>query len=280
MAMSCPCELILSGCDKALASTALSLVSKEAWRIEDKFSRFKSNSVIGKINSSAGKVTRVDEETSRLLDCANTLYQLSEGLFDISAGALGRAWKFNQDKGIPSQQQLDELLPLVGWKQVHWESPALKLVDNMSIDFGGIGKEYAVDRCLSMVTDIGLNNALVNLGGDIAANNPRADNQAWIVGIEQVDAPTENNAATPISLERGGIATSGDQRRFILHNGIRYSHVLNPKTGWPVINAPKSVTTIASSATEAGMFSTLAMLSGSEAESFLTEHDVQYWIQR
>jgi thiamine biosynthesis lipoprotein len=149
----------------------------------------------------------------------------------------------------------------------------------MQIDFGGIGKEYAVDSACAMIESIapGLS-CLVNFGGDVAVRNPRHDGQPWHVGIERVDQ--RGTATHMINLMRGGLATSGDSHRFVLHEARRYSHILNASTGWPVEGAPRSVTVAADTCTQAGTWSTLAMLQGLHAERFLRSTGVRYWIQQ
>jgi thiamine biosynthesis lipoprotein len=96
------------------------------------------------------------------------------------------------------------------------------------------------------------------------------------VGIERPD--TDRESTLVLDLEHGALATSGDSRRFLLKDGIRYGHILDPRTGWPVRAAPRSVTVAASSCTEAGLLSTLALLHGSRAHEFLEEQGVRYWI--
>jgi thiamine biosynthesis lipoprotein len=147
----------------------------------------------------------------------------------------------------------------------------------MEIDFGGIGKEYAVDRVLGLVAARFAGAALVNFGGDLAAN--RAPGAApWQVGVERPD--TEREARLLLELSRGGLATSGDTHRFLLREGVRYGHILDPKSGWPVSDTPRSVTVAAGSCVEAGMLATFAMLQGRGAESFLEEQGVRYWCLR
>jgi FAD:protein FMN transferase len=96
------------------------------------------------------------------------------------------------------------------------------------------------------------------------------------VGIERPD--TDRNAAMVLELEHGALATSGDSRRFLLKDGIHYGHILDPYTGWPVPNSPRSVTVAASSCTEAGLLSTMALLQGPQAQAFLEEQGVRYWL--
>lgn len=146
----------------------------------------------------------------------------------------------------------------------------------MEIDFGGIGKEYAVDRAAALVRDITDTPVLINFGGDLFATAPPAGQPHWLVGVESIGGLQ----SAMIQLQRGALATSGDARRFLLKNGKRYPHVLTPRTGWPVLDAPRSVTVAANTCVEAGLLATLAMLHGREAEDFLAAQQVLHWIQR
>jgi len=116
------------------------------------------------------------------------------------------------------------------------------------------------------------------LGGDIAANYVSSHAEGWRVGVESVLSSEKHDAF--IDFTQGGIATSGDANKYLTIKGVRYSHVLNPQTGWPVYDAPQSVTVSAASCSEAGMYSTLAMLHGVNAEEFLEDSGIQYWVQR
>lgn len=284
-AMGSPCEILLEGTSQPLAKALVTLAAKEAWRIEHKFSRYVSGNIVDRVNHSVGLAVSVDQETARLLDYADHCYYLTGGQFDITSGVLRQAWKFDGSDQLPTQAKIDSILPLIGWHQVNWTAPEITLAEDMEIDFGGIGKEYAVDRTLMLMAayvdaenakDIGL---LVNFGGDVACAGSRTDNTPWCIGVE---SHLNTNAATQaISLLHGGIATSGDTRRFLQKDGIRYSHILNPKSGWPVTEAPHSVTVIAQTCTLAGMMATFAMLEGKNAEQFLSEQQgIKFWVQR
>ena len=276
-AMACPCEVLIEPVQESTARTILEAVAACAWRIEASFSRYRAGNIVHAINTSEGRPVAVDEETANLLDFAAELTRLSAGRFDISSGVLRRVWTFDQGSRVPSEEEVAQVLPLVGWGKVEWRRPVLRLQPGMQIDFGGIGKEYAVDLAVSVADGVapGLS-CLVNFGGDMAVRNPRRDHP-WRVGIEHAARP--GLAARLIELQRGGVATSGDSRRFVMRDGKRYSHVLDARTGWPVPDAPQSVTVVADSCTQAGSLATLALLSGSEARAFLGEQNVQYWLQ-
>ena len=274
-AMASPCELLIETYDTDTAATLLRLVANEAIRLEHKFSRYRDDNIISRINRCAGQAIRVDDETARLLDFAEQLYDISGGLFDVTSGVLRRVWTFDGGDRIPAQARIDELMPAIGWDKVEWRSPELRLRPGMEIDLGGIGKEYAVDRCVRLVREKTDASVLVNLGGDLAITRERSDGGSWHIGR----SPNEPGAPIAIiELQRGALATSGDAHRFVLCNGKRYSHILNPKTGWPVEGPPHSVSVAALTCIEAGMLSTLALLHGRDAEQFLRAQDVPYWI--
>lgn len=279
VAMASPCDVLIEDVVSQMqAKQIVDAVAACAWRIEKKFSRYRPGSVVWDINDTAGAVVAVDDETAGLLDFAATLTQLSDGRFDITSGVLRRAWTFDGGARIPSQEQIDALLPLVGWDKVQWNRPSLQLGPGMQIDFGGIGKEYAVDTAAALANRAAPGvSCLVNFGGDVAVVNARQDGQPWRVGVERPDRL--GSTAEMVSLHRGGIATSGDSRRFVQSSGRRYSHILDARTGWPVERAPRSVTVVADTCTQAGSFTTLAMLQGRQAEAFLKASGHQFWIQ-
>lgn len=275
--MGSPCELLTEAASAKDAEELTALVATEAWRIEDKFSRYLGGNIIAEINSANGRPIEVDEETAQLLDFAATLHQLSDGAFDITSGVLRRAWTFDGGDRIPADETVTELLHLVGWKRCEWQAPVLQLPQNMEIDLGGIGKEYAVDRAVLELRASADIPCLVNFGGDLAITGPPQLRNAWSIGIEGIELDAADKL---IELRQGAIATSGDARRFLRRNGIRYGHVIDPRTGWPVSDAASSITVAADTCTQAGTLATLAMLRGRDAEQFLDGQAEQYWCRR
>ena len=277
--MASPCELITSGADKRDSGKAAAIAAKEVWRIQDKYSRFDSRSTLSHINQRAGHPTRVDGETARLLNTAEHLYQMSKGRFDISSGVLQKAWTFSGNTGVPSAEAVNRLMPAIGWKKIRWEEPTLLLREGMQIDFGGFGKEYAADAAMTKTKAVVDFPVLINLGGDICTSAPRRNGHAWVIAIENPHTP--GVASTRIELHSGAVATSGSTYRHVLADGKIYSHILDPITGWPVEEAPLSVTVAAPTCSEAGMWATLAMLQGALAEQYLaTESTRRHWVKR
>jgi len=160
---------------------------------------------------------------------------------------------------------------------VDWQSPLLQLPEQMEIDLGGIGKEYAVDRAILDLRASTDTPCLVNFGGDLAVTGPPSMRKAWTVGIE---ATIPGGADKLVELRHGALATSGDARRYLEKDGIRYGHVVDPRTGWPVNEAASSITVAADTCTQAGMLATLAMLKGPDAEEFLEAQAEQHWCRR
>lgn len=279
-AMASPCEVLIDGDDRKDARRVLSIVSAEARRIEAKYSRYRNDSVVSRINRCDGEL-EVDDETARLLDYSGKLFELSGGKFDVTSGVLRRAWVFDGSDRVPTGPAVEEARRRVGWKRVRWRDGAVALPPGMELDFGGIAKEYAVDSSARLVAGAFPElSCLVNFGGDLAVTVPRTGGGSWRVGIEEARSEGGATARQTLRLVRGGLATSGDARRFLLKDGVRYSHILDPGSGWPVRDAPRSVTVAAGTCTDAGMLATFAMLEGKRAERFLAAQRVDHWIQR
>ena len=287
-AMASPCEILMAGLSEEDAKALTIAAVQEAWRIEHKFSRYVAGNIVAKINSSTGEPIEVDEETARLLDYAKQCYELSDGYFDITSGVLRKVWRFDGSDKLPSKSEVANTLEQLGWHRINWSSPLITVPEGMEIDFGGIGKEYAVDQTLQKLQTLlqqkrsgklasSEYSILVNFGGDLACSGARPDGKPWQVGVE--NNQSLNQTVASISIYQGALATSGDSRRYLQHKGIRYGHVLDPKTGWPVLKSPHSVTVAAPSCTLAGMLATFALLNGEQAEDFLKEQKAKYWVQ-
>ncbi len=276
-AMASPCELLVDTDDRAQAAALGRLVEREALRIEHKFSRYRPDGVVHTIHHAAGAPVTLDDESAGLLDYAALCHGMSGGLFDITSGVLRRVWAFDGGDRVPEPGELARVLEHVGWHHLSWERPVLTLPAGMEIDLGGLGKEYAVDRAAALVAARTRKSFLVNFGGDLFASGPRRDERAWAVGV---DDPGRTGEASlyRVDLTRGALATSGDARRFVTWQGRRLGHILDPRTGWPVEDAPRSITVLAPTCVEAGTLSTLACLRGSGARAFLEEQGVEFRI--
>lgn len=272
-AMGGDCEVCLVASSQQTCDEAVIVAIKEVIRIEEKYSRYRNDSVVTAINQNAGlKAVAIDAETAYLLNYMGTLFQASSGLFDATSGILRHAWNF-KDCVVPSEEQLQRLLPLIGWQHVDIDAGAVKLrLPGMELDFGGVGKEYAADRAANILREKGISSGFVNLGGDISVVGPRPDGSPWIFGIRHPRNPDETIASVATS---GALATSGDYERYFDLGDKRYCHILDPRTGHPV-TAWRSISIIAPLAVAAGSYATIAMLKQGDAQAWLKESGVAY----
>jgi FAD:protein FMN transferase len=276
--MASPCVVLCESEDTDFACRLAAFARAESARIDKKFSRFRTDSVVHALHTSRGRPFRVDDETARLLEFGASLWRLSEGRFDLTSGVLRYAWRFDEGRCDANPARIPGLLGHIGWQRVTWEAPFITLPVGMEIDFGGIGKEYAVDRVADWSASQSDCPVLVNFGGDLRCCGATPRNGAWMVGIESIEKAGQ--ATRRIELKAGALATSGDARRSIRIDGKRYGHIFDARTGWPTPETPRSVTVAADTCSQAGSYSTLAMLQGANAESFLESEGVQYWCLR
>lgn len=277
-AMGSPCEIQLYAKDNTRATAIAQGAIAEAQRLEHRYSRYRANSVLSAINQVAAKGGRMtlDAETALLFNYAQACYQQSEGLFDITCGVLRNAWPQHLHQP-PTAERLQPLLARVGWHRQHWQPPHIRFMPGTELDFGGIVKEYAADRLATHCWNAGAQQGFINLGGDIRIIGPHPDGSPWRIGIQHPRKPGQAILQT-LDLFQGGIASSGDYERGFTLNGIRYSHILHPKTGWPVQHLA-AVTVVADLCLVAGSAATIGMLKQHEGPQWLNTLGVQHlWV--
>jgi FAD:protein FMN transferase len=268
MASQCAIHLQIEA-DAAAVQEIAQAGEAEVHRVERRYSRYGSDSELTRINRVAerGGEIDVDPETAGLLDHAFAAFRNSGGLFDISCGLLQSAWDFSTPC-LPAPDRLATLLPRIGLDKVAWSGHRLTFGrPGMGLDFGGLGKEYAADRAAEICLALGATHGFVDLGGDIRVLGPRPDGSPWRFGIRHPRL-AEQSIAT-IEMTDGAVATSGDYERFIVVEGQRYCHILDPRTGWPV-QGLASATVLAARCLAAGILSTTAILKGTGAPAWLS----------
>jgi len=266
-AMGSACEVVLASHTQNEAESMAKLAIDEVLRIERKYSRYTTDSVIAKINQQAGRgALQCDDETWALFQFATQLFDKSDGLFDITSGVLRQAWDFKKPE-VPTSQKLEVLLPLVGWQNVVLQDQSIALpLAGMEVDLGGFGKEYAADRAVQVLREKGVAHGYVNLAGDMRFLGPKSSGEPWMIGIQDPRARDQVVATLPIT--QGGLATSGDYERYFELNGQRYCHVLNPKTGMPV-SYWRSVSVTSPATVVSGCTTTMVMLKEADGLAFL-----------
>lgn len=230
---------------------------------EAKFSRFQPDSVISRINAAAGREwVQVDAETERLLDLAADLHRLTDGILDATMLPLLRVWDWKTvHEKLPEKSEIKAALSLTGFRKLQRKPGKVYLPQlGMGLDFGGFGKEFAVDQLVSIARKHGITNALIDLGRDLYAIGGNGQHPFWHVGLE--DARHSGTCWGGLAVSDFGVAASGDGLRRFEHNGNRYGHILDPRSGWPVANGLRGVTVLAPTCLQAGIYSTAIFVLG------------------
>jgi FAD:protein FMN transferase len=238
-----------------------------AWigTFEAKFSRFRPDSMVSRVNAAAGvDWIPVDAEMEHMLDLADDLHQRTNGILDPTLLPLLRVWDWQSvHLRLPQASEIKAALTLTGWHMVERRHGAVHLPKaGMGLDFGGFGKEYAVDKLARLAGKCGISDALIDLGRDLFALGGNGMNPFWRIGIEDGNQP--GHCWGGLAVSDHAVSASGDFARYFIHDGVRYGHILDPRTGWPVDNGMRAVTVIAPSCLQAGIYSTAVFVLGAE----------------
>lgn len=230
---------------------------------EAKFSRFRPDSIISRINAAAGREwVKVDGETEQLLDLAADLHRLTDGILDPTMLPLLRVWDWKTvHVKLPDKAEIKAALALTGFGKIQRKPGRVFLPQSgMGLDFGGFGKEFAVDQLVRIAREHGIQDALIDLGRDLYAIGGNGQHPFWHVGLE--DARHPGTCWGGLAVADFGVAASGDGLRRFEFNGVRYGHILDPRTGWPVSNGMRGVVVIAPTCLQAGIYSTAIFVLG------------------
>ena len=276
-AMGTPCRVLFAGMDKPSATAAARASLEWVARFEGKYSRFLDTSLIAEMNRCAGASwVSVDLETERILSLCDDLHFMTGGLLDPTLLPLIELWdyRFGCPRRLPNEDEIETAKSLVGWEKVERCEGAVFLPrPGMRLDFGGFGKEYAVDEVAGLVMSRGASACLVDFGQDIRAIGAPPDAPSWLVGLEDPQAP--GTTWTTLAIVDAGVATSGDYWRFFEFEGRRFGHIVDPRSGRPVANGVLSATVVASSCLEAGALSTSAYTAGLDEGATLIQAHFQ-----
>ncbi len=232
-------------------------------RFEAKYSRFRPDSLVSRINAAAGRDwVEVDDEMEGLLKLCDTLHFMTQGVLDPTTLPLIKLWDYKAETPrIPATADINAARALVGWKKVLRAPGKVFLPETgMALDFGGFGKEYAVDVTAQIATEHGLACALVDFGHDLRAVGAPPGRPAWHIGLEDPQKP--GTSCGSIAVVSKGVASSGDYIRRFVVDGKRFGHIIDPRTGWPVANGCTQATVVAASCLQAGVLSTTAFVLG------------------
>jgi thiamine biosynthesis lipoprotein len=247
------------------------------WRIDSTISRFN--------RAEAGTAMTIPHNFARVLDHALILADATGGAFDPTIGPLVNLWGFGppmRRQQVPSEQELAEARKRVGYQRLEFDRDARRLVQpgGVTLDLSAIAKGFAVDRIAELLHERGIQDFLINLGGDVRAAGARADGSAWRIGIEWPD-PEAGRVERVIAPGSAAVASSGTYRQNFEIDGRRYSHTIDPRTGYPVGHAGVAVTVIAPTAMAAdGLATALGVLDPDAALAFAERNDVATLLMR
>jgi thiamine biosynthesis lipoprotein len=260
--MATLCRISLVEPSRAAANGYLDEALNWVADFEARYSRFLEGSIISHINAAAGREwIELDEESDRLLSLCGEMVFFTGGAFDPTSLPLIQLWNWKGNPpSIPSDRAIAEAKKRVGWNKVQRRPGAVNLPSGMCLDLGGIGKEYAVDRVLALAIKYGVENVLVDFGQDVAARGRPSGRAAWHIGLENPRSP--GSCWGSVGATHHAVASSGDYLRCFIHEGRRYGHIIDPRSGYPVNTGCLSVNVVAPTCTLAGILSTSAFILG------------------
>ena len=242
--------------------------------LEHKMSYFLLDSSVSKLNSSNGDIpVKVDSNTFSVLKTAYKYYKLSNGAFDITAAPLTSLWRdCINNKILPLESKIQGLLSSVSSEGIVFDEDNLtvQLQNRQAIDLGGIGKGYAADIALEICKDNGINSAFINLGGNVKALGKKINGEPWMIGLQNPRSKRGDFIAA-FSISDKSVVTSGDYEKYFEASGMRYHHILDPKTGYPSNSDLMSATIVSKLSMEADALSTAVFVSGLERGMELIE---------
>ena len=259
------------------AEAAVDAAEVEIERLDALLSTGNADSEIAKLNEDGS--AKLSEDAGYLTERAVELYQETDGAVDIAIYAVMEAWGFpTQNFQVPSQETLDQLLPLTDVGNISYDKETRKIsfgVEGMKIDLGGIAKGYTSSRIMDIYKDNGITSGLVNLGGNVQALGTKTDGTKWKIAVQSPD-DTEDYLGI-LSVQDKAVITSGGYERYFEQDGVTYHHIIDPKTGYPAESGLVSVTIVSTDGTLADGLSTSLFIMGEEkAAEFWREHKDEF----
>ncbi|MCW5515496.1 FAD:protein FMN transferase [Muriicola sp. Z0-33] len=229
-------EITVVANDQNMADEYIDLAIEEMTRIERLISSWDPNSQTSYINNNAGiRAVRVDAELLELIDRAIKISILTDGAFDISYASMDRIWKYDGSmSSMPSEEEIRQSVAKVGYENIKLnkeESTVFLRNKGMKIGFGAIGKGYAADRAKAVLLEHGVSSGIINASGDMSAWGRQVNGQQWKVAI--TNPLDKEKAFAMLPINNGAVVTSGNYEKYVKFNGIRYSHIIDPRTGVP-----------------------------------------------
>ena len=236
--------------------------------LENTLSINENGTLVDEINEKAGiEPVKVDDDTYNIVKKGIEYAKLSNGLFDISVGPIVKLWNIGLPEAkVPTQEEINEKLPLIGYIDIELNENDKTIFlkrPGMMIDLGGIAKGYTADVISNILTEEGVKSAIINLGGNVFAHGKKPNGSDWKIGIQNPFSDRGDIIGT-ISTNNKSIVTSGIYERFYEENGVKYHHILSPKTGYPYDNEIAGITIISDKSADGDALSTSVFAMGVE----------------
>lgn len=238
-------ELLMNGADSVLRVVELAT------------GRFPGQGVSELNANGRAALSNLSPHALSVLGTSDSVYTATDGLFDPTAGALVSAWGFPHEPAMPGEKALEEALAVTGWDLLTLRSDSILLIPGMQLDFGAVAKGYAVDQAYGYLMSRGVRSCLVEVGGEVRCGGGRV----WRVAVRH---PRNSGYFTVYEMTSGALATSGDYECFFIQDGVRYSHLIDPRTGMSGRGA-QSATVYAPTCARADAYATAAAVGGPEA---------------
>ena len=264
--MGLPFRIVLYAPDAATANAAAEAAFARISQLNDSLSDYDADSELSRLSRTAGegRAVPVSKDLWTVLERSQALARRTDGAFDVTVGPVVNLWrKARRDKQLPRPERLDEALAAVGWRKLELDSrarTATLLVPDMRLDLGAIAKGYAVDEALKVLCARGVTRAMVAGGGDLAVSDAPPDRPGWRIEVAPLDV-TNAPPARFVILRNRALATSGDIFQHVEINGVRYSHIVDPRTGMGLTDH-SLVTVIARDCTTADSLATAVSVLG------------------
>jgi len=262
---------IYSNIEKQKLEKIVDKAYKVVEELEEKFSVSKPKSIVSILSKE--KKAPVDEEIYYILESARQFYKISSKKFDITIGSLVRCWGFyNEGYRLPTAIEILSAKRKVGFNNLTYDRNFIKAKGEVFLDFGGILKGYAVEKVVKTLKNEGIETGIVNAGGNIKVFGKKPDGTPWRIGIRHPRKNGEIYKVIELNPQEA-IATSGDYERYFITNGIRYHHIIDPATGYPVKNEIVSVSVISTNAMLVDAYSTTFFLLGVQKSRKIIENN-------
>jgi FAD:protein FMN transferase len=258
-------EISVVSDDEDFAANCIEKAVGEIQRIEKLLTTFDDNSQTNLINKNAGIApVKVGREVFDIIQRSKRISEITQGAFDITYGSIDKSlWNFDKNmKALPDAATAKKLVRLINYRNVLLDVKKCTVFlseKGMRIGFGGIGKGYAAERAKIILQENGVKSGIVNAAGDLIAWGCQPDGKPWTIGI--ADPNAVRNQFSSLDITDMAVATSGNYEKFVMIDGKKYSHTIDPKTGMPVTGI-KSVTIICANAEVADAMATPVMIMG------------------